>query len=464
MSENKRFKSFRSELNESEYSEVLTGYGYRSAHKDGAGLHHLQSAGALAGINAMLATISRGTFLDPNEAFLKMKVRLNVVQLDFDWRPVSWDGGVGSYDIPVRQFGRVDGYDALTGQIRFDGKANPTGGYTELNLRVDVELTPESLYVVNAKLMPKADVLPESVEEEAELDEELTPARQAIIDREKKKASKTIMRGKTAAERDRAYARGSRINYLELVHKYGKKSDKTGSPYQVDKRNLDKWRKAEHGMREEVEQIDELSAKTKRSYYEKSVRSSNKMRDELDSVRDEQEHKAQDFARSSEGQISVDSARANVRHIDGGEKLVARETELRKKIKQRERGQQQAKKTVKEGLIGGQKKLDVNKNKRLDSQDFAMLRAKKKPMKEYIDVSSGGLPLQVPEPGDAIADKSGKGKRFHKKALKMVEAAMAKARKPKKKISAKSDHSGAANVIGRQSAIKHTLAKYGMRW
>jgi|688.fasta_scaffold00157_85 hypothetical protein len=161
MHENKSFKAFRSTLNESEYSEVLTGYGNRSAHKDDAGLHHLQSAGALAGINAMLATIGKGTYLDPNEAFLKMKVRLNVVQLDFAWKPGSWDGGVGSYDIPVVQFGRVDGYDAQTGQIRFDGKANPTGGYTELNLHVDVELTPESLYVVSAKLTPAATVAEE---------------------------------------------------------------------------------------------------------------------------------------------------------------------------------------------------------------------------------------------------------------------------------------------------------------
>ena len=161
MKENKAFKDFRKALNESEYSEVLTGYGNRSAHKDDAGLHHLQSAGALAGINAMLATIGKGTYLDPNEAFLKMKVRLNVVQLDFAWKPGSWDGGVGSFDIPVVQFGRVDGYDAQTGQIRFDGKANPTGGYTELNLHVDVELTPESLYVVSAKLTPSVPVAEE---------------------------------------------------------------------------------------------------------------------------------------------------------------------------------------------------------------------------------------------------------------------------------------------------------------
>jgi len=83
-----------------------------------------------------------------------------------------------------------------------------------------------------------------------ELDEEITPARQAVIDREKEKASKALNKGKTAKERDRGYARGSRINYLELVHKYGRKSDKEGSPYQVNKRELNKWRKAEHSMRE----------------------------------------------------------------------------------------------------------------------------------------------------------------------------------------------------------------------
>jgi len=36
--------------------------------------------------------------------------------------------------------------------------------------------------------------------------------------------------------------------------------------------------------------------------------------------------------------------------------------------------------SMSEELVGGQKKLDVNKNKRLDSQDFALLRAKKKPV------------------------------------------------------------------------------------
>jgi hypothetical protein len=114
---------------------------------------------------------------------------------------------------------------------------------------------------------------------------------------------------------------------------------------------------------------------------------------------------------------------------------------------------------VSEELVGGQKKLDVNKNKKLDSQDFAMLRAKKKPMKEYTE-TMGGIPLTAPDPTAARADKSGKGKRFHKGAIKSVEEAVAKGKKGKKP----SPHQGAANVIGRQKSIKSTLQKHDMRW
>jgi len=141
--------------------------------------------------------------------------------------------------------------------VRFDdggtSKAQQHGG----GYVVDVG-EPTSILVPKQKVQKEET---ESVEEEEELDEvevdeEITPARQAIIDREKEKASKALNKGKTAAERDRGYVRGSRINYLELVHKYGRKSDTQGSPYQVNKRELNKWRKAEHGMREEIE-LDE---------------------------------------------------------------------------------------------------------------------------------------------------------------------------------------------------------------
>ena len=114
-------------------------------------------------------------------------------------------------------------------------------------------------------------------------------------------------------------------------------------------------------------------------------------------------------------------------------------------------------KPVKEELVGGQKKLDVNKNKKLDSHDFKLLRAKKS-VKEYTEMMPG-IPLMQPDPTMSQADQTGKGKRFHKKALKssMEEAA----KKPAKKQDA---HVGAKSVIDRQQSIKRTLDQHGMRW
>jgi len=271
MHENKSFKSFRSTLNESEYSEVLTGYGNRSAHKDDAGLHHLQSAGALAGINAMLATISKGTYLDPNEAFLKMKVRLNVVQLDFPWKPRSWDGGVGSFDIPVVQFGRVDGYDAQTGQIRFDGKANPTGGYTELNLHVEVGLNADSLYTVSAKLTPAVPVA-----EEVEVAEDYqTPTREREMDRKIAKhddaadsAYRTRMTkyGKVADRASKSEDKHDKA--IASLLKRSQKEQESSRTYGRSGKLVKRGSRAE--VKEEMEQIDELNKKTLGSYIRKA--------------------------------------------------------------------------------------------------------------------------------------------------------------------------------------------------
>ena len=92
-----------------------------------------------------------------------------------------------------------------------------------------------------------------------DLEEALTPARQAVIDRERKKASETMNRASTPTpERNKAYARGSRVNYLELKG-LANKSDKQGSDYQVNKREHAKWRKTEKSMKEETQRLDEVS-------------------------------------------------------------------------------------------------------------------------------------------------------------------------------------------------------------
>lgn len=426
MHENKSFKSFRSTLNESEYSEVLTGYGNRSAHKDDAGLHHLQSAGALAGINAMLATISKGTYLNPNEAFLKMKVRLNVVQLDFPWKPGSWDGGVGSFDIPVVQFGRVDGYDAQTGQIRFDGKANPTGGYTELNLHVEVELNADSLYTVSAKLSPAVPVAEEVEVAEAKKGSGLmtdihNPKGKAVLNKsgkvlkyygKERSAIKHATTGKAVKEEmdvnedyqtlareremDRKIAKhddAADSAYRTRMTKYGKVADRASkSEDKHDKaiaRLLKRAQKEQESSRtygrsgklvkrgsraevkEEMEQIDEAgAAKLARMGYAYD-RARVGARGVLNPERKKQMGDA--YYKQREKVEANKTKRVTAGTFDKGRELEA----LHKKYEIR-----RAKNTVKEALVGGQKKLDLNKNKRLDSHDFAMLRAKKKAMSE----------------------------------------------------------------------------------
>jgi len=437
MHENKSFKSFRSTLNESEYSEVLTGYGNRSAHKDDAGLHHLQSAGALAGINAMLATISKGTYLNPNEAFLKMKVRLNVVQLDFPWKPGSWDGGVGSFDIPVVQFGRVDGYDAQTGQIRFDGKANPTGGYTELNLHVEVGLNADSLYTVSAKLTPAVPVA-----EEVEVAEDYqTPDRAKEM---RNKYKDAWLQGDTAARKVKSQDAAEKSSQTHIYYKGGKKSKLAPLSQKKKGVNEDLQTPArEREMDRKIAKHDDAADsayRTRMTKYGKVADRASKSEDKHDRAiarllkRSQKEQESfRTYGRS--GKLVKRGSRAEVKEemeqIDeaGAAKLArmgyaydrarvgARgvlNPERKKQMgdayyKQREKVEankakrvtagtfdkgrelealhkkyeiRRAKNTVKEALIGGQKKLDLNKNKRLDSQDFAMLRAKKKAMSE----------------------------------------------------------------------------------
>jgi hypothetical protein len=186
--------------------------------------------------------------------------------------------------------------------------------------------------------------LAQATKEEVELDEEITPARQAIIDREKEKASKALNKGKTAAERDRGYARGSRINYLELVYKYGRKSDTQGSPYQVNKREMNKWRKAEQGMKEEIEQVDEAKGKVK----------------------------------YLTGPGKKDSKRIIGIYTMGGKwvKDMGTEKEAANFVN-KSWGEEVEQVDEAKPLVGGQKKLDVNKNGKLDAHDFKALRAKK---------------------------------------------------------------------------------------
>ena len=365
--ENKRFKDFRNTLTESEYKETLTGYPNRGINTEDGPVNF--GPERMAQINAMLNAISRSTFQSPNEAFIRIKTRLNLLMLDFPWTPYMWqDGGTGTVSLTVTLFGRVDGVDSVTGNVVMNGKANPTAGLKEFALTVGIEIAEDGLYRVTARLGPKTEpvVAEEGVETDGDSIDEMaqTPARQRDMEHK-------IQRHDVKAQRG-----------------YEAKMNKTGKAAERGRKLEDKHDTA---VRRLIKQ-------------------------------DTKEYES--------------------------EKLYGRGGKIVKGKR----------KPVKEELVGGQKKLDVNKNKRLDSHDFALLRNKKKSVKEYTEMMPG-IPLMQPDPTMSQADQTGKGKRFHKKALKssMEEAA-------KKPVKKQDPNAGARSVIDRQKSIKKTLDQHGMRW
>jgi hypothetical protein len=493
MSEHKRFKAFRSELNESEYKETLTGYPNRGIDTDVGAVK--QDADTIQKINGVLAALGRYTYQHTAEAMIKIRTRLNLFMIDFPWTPWMWQSNpTGTFTLNATLFGRVDGVDALTGGIRMDGKANPNAGMKEFALVVTVEPAEDGFYRVNAKLQPQIAVMPEGVEHDGDPIEEMaqTPARQREMARKIQRAEDKAQSGYFAkmTQSGKAGTRGRKQEdkYDAASRRLIARDTKEYESSKLYGRGGKVVKGKRKPVKEAAEQIDELSKKTLGSYIKKASldlarkTSDVDMTDEygLDTNKARVERKRKKISQRTKGigQAVSRLTKEEVEQIDELSKatkdayVAKRGSQLSSMLSGHTRGKQLTGKQqanavkgikqamgVKEELIGGQKRLDVNKNKKLDAQDFKMLRAKKKPMKEYTE-TMGGIPLMAPDPTAAMADKSGKGKRFHKGAIKSVAEAVAKGKKGKKP----STHQGAANVIGKQKAIKSRLEKNDMRW
>ena len=503
MKENKKFKSFRSELTESEYSEVIMGQPNTSAHTD-FGTHRIDYPKVMANINAMLSVISKTSSVDPMEAFNKIRCRLNIVMLDFDFNIFrNWNQGVGSFVVPVTRFGRVDGYDAMTGQVRFDGKANNPDGFKELSMVVTVDLDADSLYVVSAKLyaadeLQTTDAVDSVKEGTGYSDEEVKSGKQRSgrpypeakfpgwkvgknMQTQKVKNGKKIGAARTIAavsedveqvdelskKTKDAYVakRGSQLssmmygsgkNYNSLTGKkqanavkgikkaMGVKEDveqvdeagqaklyrmryshgrawrrgdkkkqdamgvatydkqkkedakdlnRTGSAFGMRVKRLAGNRKkmgySESTIGEDIEQVDEAGqAKLYRMQYSHGRawrRGDKKKQDAMGIARDNKQKKedAKDLNRTGSAfEMRVKRLAGNRKAMGYSEStLIGKQKKLdannNKRLDSQDFKLLRSKKSVKEELIGKQKKLDVNKNKRLDAEDFKALRAKR---------------------------------------------------------------------------------------
>ena len=394
MKETKQFKAFRNTLNESEYKETLTGYPNRSLDTDVGALKF--NAQFIANANAMLNALSKYSYLSTTDALVKIRARLNVLLLDFPWTPRVWSGYaqvppaapgenssvVGVFTLPLTRFGRVDGYDALTGGIRFDGRAGSQDGFQEFTLTVKVELGDDSMYRVTAFVSPKEE--PVMAEEGVEVDGD------TIDEMAQTPARVKEMQGKldTAASKIR---------------------NKVGDQPAAKKK------------------YNSILSKDRNEFFAKKMygKGGKEVKEELVG-----------------GQKKLD-ANKNKR-LDSQDFQMLRS---KKSVK-----------SVKEELVGGQKKLDANKNKKLDSQDFKLLRSKKSVKEDVTTEFTTGLPIMDPALGSNIADQSGKGT---KRIKKTVDEA---AKTPKKTMKKRTTPSGGSEQSAKSHALKDRLKKYGMRW
>ena len=414
MKETKQFKAFRNTLNESEYKETLTGYPNRSLDTDVGAIKF--NAQFIANANAMLNALSKYSYLSTTDALVKIRARLNVLLLDFPWTPRVWSGYaqvppaapgenssvVGVFTLPLTRFGRVDGYDALTGGIRFDGRAGSQDGFQEFTLTVKVELGDDSMYRVTAFVSPKEE--PVMAEEGVEVDGD------TIDEMAQTPARVKEMQGKldTAASK----IRNKVGDQPAAKKKYNSILSKDRNEFFAKKM----YGKGGKEVKEDAEQIDELSKTTKDAYVAKRG-------SQLSSMK-----------YGSDKNYNSLTGKKQANAVKGIKTAMG----------------------MKEELVGGQKKLDANKNKKLDSQDFKLLRSKKSVKEDVTTEFTTGLPIADPALGSNIADQSGKGTKRIKKTVD--EAAT------KKPIKKPSPNTGASNEIGKRHAIKDRLNKYGMRW
>ena len=507
MKETKQFKAFRNTLNESEYKETLTGYPNRSLDTDVGALKF--NAQFIANANAMLNALSKYSYLSTTDALVKIRARLNVLLLDFPWTPRLWSGQgqvppaapgenssvVGLFTLPLTRFGRVDGYDALTGGIRFDGRAGSQDGFQEFTLTVKVELGDDSMYRVIAFVSPKEEpvMAEEGVEVDGDTIDEMaqTPARvkemQGKLDTAASKIRNKVGDQPAAKKKYNSILSKDRNEFFaKKMYGKGGKEVKEGAE-QIDEqsaaRRLGQTVGAlRRGKPTPKDRLDDLTVERKRRDYQKKLKNDKVFQAQNAAAKKEE----QDYIKGEIGRLKT---------------------------------------FQKEELVGGQKKLDANKNKKLDSQDFKLLRSKKS-VKEEIEIDEGmggkiakkakrfgqtvsgklglrgrgeggsktltahiqtnmtpseklsalkqnrldsksvkedvttefttGLPIADPALGSNIADQSGKGTKRIKKTVD--EAAT------KKPIKKPSPNTGASNEIGKRHAIKDRLNKYGMRW
>jgi hypothetical protein len=146
------YKDFKNTLIEQgEYTPSGMKHTGRDARDSNVPLHDLGNPEALGAVNAFIEQYTSQEYMNPRQAVVQLRARLNTVGLHFDFHP---NGTVeeGKEEYPLTLFGGRSGWDMEKGGISEDDGITPKLGYG-LSMQIEYTVAESGLYRIGAKIV-----------------------------------------------------------------------------------------------------------------------------------------------------------------------------------------------------------------------------------------------------------------------------------------------------------------------
>ena len=152
----KKFKELSSYLKENEYTD--SSEPIRVARSD-YGIYRVEDKETLGRINALIHEYTKREFIDPKNAMSQLRVKLNLIGLDFEM--AAYDRvDEGSQDYKINRFGGEFGttpeHDLSKGFYKSDG-ISPFNDGVGMVLRTTYAVSESGMYSIDAMIVPDID-------------------------------------------------------------------------------------------------------------------------------------------------------------------------------------------------------------------------------------------------------------------------------------------------------------------
>ncbi len=312
-------------LLESEYDVQVGGASgvLRSAQSD-FGTYRVENAAMITRINAFIHNYLKEACLEPKQTIFGLRQKLNQVGLDFEFSNKN-TVAEGTMNLKLTRFGGVFGKSDTTPFDQFDNEDGfeKTMGHG-LTLNLEMSISESGLYKLEGKVVPTISETSEEVEvEEAKANKDYDGDGKVESGTDEWKGSRDKAIKKSMASRTEDVEQDKKDFKPHMMY-----DPKTGKGYKADtfEDHLDMKEKGyvheKPEVKEDVEQVDEISSDTLRSYVAKRRKQTVK-----DLSREDGGHNDSKLKKNNRGVVNALS-RLDARNPKGyfyGDKALARE-------------------------------------------------------------------------------------------------------------------------------------------